>query len=88
MLRWLLLSISELSAIIFAVYLGFFFFLTPEFSPPAETAMEATFVFCAICVAYWWVQSGTLALSGVTSTVAMATDILTSFIPVLVVGFA
>lgn len=88
MFRFILLGISELSAVAFAIYLGFFLFDSPEFSPPVETAMEAAFRFCGLCVLYWWVQSGTLALSGVHSTTAMMTDILASLLPVLVTGFA
>lgn len=88
MLRFFVLAISELSAIAFAVYLGLFLFQSPEYMPPQEAAMQSAFIFCSICVAYWWVQSAPLALAGVWSTVAMATDILFSLVPVLVVGFA
>ena len=78
---------SELSAIAFAVYMGFFLFQTPQYMPPMEDAMHASFVFCGICAAYWWFQSGSLALSGAPSPVKMATDVLTSVIPIGVVGF-
>ncbi len=88
MFRFLTLAISELSAIAFALYLGVFLFQSPEYAPSPETAMESTFIFCGICAAYWWVQTGTLAIAGVSTVVGMATDILTSFIPLLVVGFA
>ena len=79
---------SELSAIAFAVYMGFFLFQTPDYMPPPEEAMHASFVICGICAAYWWFQSGSLALSGATSPVKMATDVLTSVIPMVVVGYA
>ena len=79
---------SELSAIAFAVYMGVFLFQTPEYTPPMEDVMQASFVFCGICAAYWWFQSGSLALSGAPSPVKMATDVLTSVIPIGVVGFA
>lgn len=78
---------SEVSAIVFAIYMGFFLFQTPEYTPPLEDAMHASFVFCGICAAYWWFQSGSLALSGATSSVKMATDVLTSVIPIGVVGY-
>jgi hypothetical protein len=79
---------SELAAIAFAIYMGFFLFQTPDYMPAAEDAMHASFVFCGICAAYWWFQSGSLALSGATSPVKMATDVLTSLIPIVVVGYA
>ena len=88
MFRFLLLSISEVSAIAFAVYLGFFLFQSPESAPALETAMRSAFIFCGICTVYWWVQSGSLALSGVSSTPAMAIDILISIVPMLVLGVA
>jgi hypothetical protein len=75
---------SEVSSIVFAVYMG----IVPEYTPLLEDAMRASFVFCGICAAYWWFQSGSLALSGATSPVKMATDVLTSVIPVGVVGYA
>jgi hypothetical protein len=78
---------SELSAIAFAVYMGVFLFQTPHYMPPVEEAMHASFIFCGVCVAYWWFQSGSLALSGAPSPVKMATDVLTSVIPIGVVGF-
>jgi hypothetical protein len=78
---------SELSAIAFAVYMGFFLFETPDYMPAMEDAMHVSFVFCGICAAYWWFQSGSLALSGATSPVKMAADVLTSMIPIVVVGY-
>jgi hypothetical protein len=86
--RFVTLAVSELAAIAFAIYLGLFLFQSPEYAPSSETAMRSAFVFCGICAAYWWVQSGTLALSALNTTFSMATDILTSFIPALVVGYA
>jgi hypothetical protein len=80
--------LSELSAIAFAVYMGFFLFQTPDYMPPMEDVMHASFVFCGICVAYWWFQSGSLALSDATSPVKMAADVLTSMIPIGVVAYA
>jgi hypothetical protein len=80
--------VSELSAIAFAIYLGFFFFQSPDYMPPLQEAMRETYIFCGICTAYWWFQSGSLALSGAGSAVRMATDILTSLIPVMVAGYA
>jgi hypothetical protein len=79
---------SELSAIAFAVYMGFFLFQTPDYMPATEDAMQASFLFCGICAAYWWFQSGSLALSGAPSPVKMATDVLSSMIPIGVVGYA
>jgi len=78
---------SEISAVAFAVYMGVFLFQSPEYMPAPEEAMEASFIFCGICAGYWWFQSGSLALSGATSPVKMATDVLTSFIPIAVVGY-
>lgn len=79
---------SEASAFAFALYLGLFLFRSPEYKPPLEVAMNQTFIFCGICAAYWWLQSGSLALSGVTSSLRMATDVLTSVVPILVVSYA
>jgi hypothetical protein len=79
---------SEVVAIAFAVYMGFVLFQTPGYMPPIEDAMRASFVFCGICAAYWWLQSGSLALAGATSPVKMAADVLTSVIPIGVVGYA
>jgi hypothetical protein len=87
MLRLFSAAVSELSAIAFAIFLGFFLFQNPEYMPPPEEAMERAFIFCGICAGYWWMQSGSLAMSGVSSSVRMATDILTSLIPILVVGY-
>jgi hypothetical protein len=84
----LTLVISEMSSAVFAGYLGIFLFQSPEYMPPMESAMRASFVFCGICVAYWWFQSGSLALSGASSAIRMATDILASLIPIMVVGYA
>jgi len=79
---------SEASACAFAIYLGLFLFHFPEYKPPLELIMNQTFIFCGTCAAYWWLQSGSLALSGVASALRMATDILTSVIPILVVSYA
>jgi hypothetical protein len=79
---------SEASAFAFAIYLGIFLFGSPEYKPPLELAMNRTFIFCGICAGYWWLQSGSLALSGVTSALRMATDVLTSLVPILVVSYA
>ena len=79
---------SEGSAFAFAIYLGLFLFGSPEYTPPAAAAMQRAFIFCGICSGYWWLQSGSLALSGVTSAVRMATDVLTSVVPILVVSYA
>jgi hypothetical protein len=88
MFRLVTLVSSEVSAIAFAVYLGFFLFQSPGYMPPLEEVMRDTYVFCGICAAYWWFQSGSLALSGASSSVRMATDILASLIPIMVAGYA
>ncbi len=88
MIRTVIFAISELSAIFFGIYMGFFLFGSPEYTPPPETAIQQTFIFCTICILYWWLQSGSLALSGVGSSIAMATDILVSLVPILVIGYA
>jgi hypothetical protein len=88
MLRVVTVVSSEISAIAFAVFLWFFLFQSPGYMPPMEDAMRDSFAFCGICAAYWWFQSGSLALSGVSSSVRMATDILASLIPIMVAGYA
>ncbi|MGF1619840.1 MAG: hypothetical protein ACFCUR_04430 [Rhodomicrobiaceae bacterium] len=88
MMRSIIFMIAELSAIFFAVYMGFMLFGSPEYSPPPETAIQQTFIFCSVCIFYWWIQSGSLAMSGVGSSIAMATDILVSLVPILVIGYA
>jgi hypothetical protein len=81
-------SISELSAVTFAVFLYFFFYKDFWQAPTdVDKATTYTYLFCAICAAYWWFQSGTLAIGGVRSTRAMATDILFSIVPLFVVGY-
>jgi hypothetical protein len=79
---------SEVSAIVFAVYLGFFLFHSPSYMPPLQEVMRDTFAFCGICAGYWWFQSGSLALSGASSSVKMATDVLASLIPIVIAGYA
>ena len=88
MFRSVSLVSSEISSIAFAIYLGFFLFQSPGYMPPMEDAMRDSFLFCGICAAYWWFQSGSLALSGAGSSVKMATDVLASLIPIMVVGYA
>ncbi len=81
-------SISELSAVLFAVFLLFLFLQRLlAGTPDVDQATTYTYLFCAICAAYWWFQSGTLAIGGVRSTRAMATDILFSIVPLFVVGY-
>lgn len=80
--------LSELSALGFAAYLGYFFYGSSEpYTPEVESAIKESFIFCSICAAYWWFQSGTLALSGVKNAISMATDILFSFLPFLVICY-
>ncbi len=88
MIRKSLFFFAEISAIIFGIYMGFMLFGSPEYSPPPETAIQQTFIFCSICVFYWWIQSGSLAIAGVGSSIAMATDILVSLVPILIIGYA
>ena len=81
-------SISEISAVLFALFL-FFFLYQGFWEAPAETgdAITHTYLFCAICAIYWWFQSGTLAFAGVRSAWSMAADILVSIVPLFVVGY-
>jgi uncharacterized membrane protein YbjE (DUF340 family) len=58
---------SEISPIVFAAYMAFVLFQAPEYMLLMENAMRESFVFCGICSAYRWFQSGSLALSGATS---------------------
>jgi hypothetical protein len=88
MFRLVTVVSSQISAIAFAGYLGLFLFQSPDYMPPLEEVMRASFAFCAICAGYWWFQSGSLALSGASSSVRMATDVLASLIPIMVVGYA
>lgn len=81
-------SMSEISAVVFAVYMGYFLYGAPDYAPAPEIAMQRAFLFCGVCVLYWWLQSGTLAISGVSTSWGMATDILFSLAPILVVGYA
>ena len=87
--RFISRSISELSAVAFAIFLYFFFY--KDFwqvpSTDADQAITNTYLFCAICAAYWWFQSGMLAIGGVRSARAMAMDILFSIVPLFVVGY-
>ena len=86
--RFISRSISELSAVTFAVFLYFFFYKDFWQAPTdVNEAITHTYLFCAICAAYWWFQSGTLAIGGVRSARAMATDILFSIAPLFVVGY-
>ena len=79
---------SELSAMAFAIYLGFLLFQSPGCMPPLQEVMRDTYVFCGIWAGYWWFQSGSLAFSRAGSIVRMATDILASLIPIVVAGYA
>jgi hypothetical protein len=88
MLRFFASAISQITAIAFAIYVGVFLFRFPEYSPPPDIAIRSAFVFCGVCAVYWWLQSGSLAFSDVKTTFGMASDIMTSFIPILVVGYA
>jgi hypothetical protein len=88
MFRLVTVVSSEISAIVFAVYLWFFLFQSPDYMPPPEDVMRDSFSFCGICSGYWWFQSGSLALSGASSSIRMATDVLASLIPIMVAGYA
>jgi len=88
MFRLVTIVSSEISAIAFAVYLWIFLFQSPGFMPPPEDVMRDSFSFCGICAGYWWFQSGNLALSGASSSIRVATDVLASFIPIIVAGYA
>ncbi len=87
MIKALITILSEASALAFAVYLGMFFYSNTGYSPEPGNGIYEAFVFCGICAAYWWFQSGTLALAGVKNAISMATDILFSFIPLMVIGY-
>ncbi len=66
--RFISRSISEFTAVAFALFL-FFFFYEDFWQAPTdvEASITHTYWFCAICAAYWWFQSGTLALAGARS---------------------
>jgi hypothetical protein len=81
MFRLVTIVSSEISAIAFAVYLSFFLFQSPGYMPPPEDVMRDSFSFCGICAGYWWFQSGSLALSGASSAIRVATDLLASLSP-------
>ena len=49
MFRLVTIVSSEVSAIAFAMYLGFFFFHSPSHMPPLQEVMRDTFAFCGIC---------------------------------------
>ena len=88
MLRFFASAISQITAIAFAIYVGVFLFQYPEYSPPADTAIRSAFIFCGICAVYWWLQSGSLAFSEVKTIFGMTSNIIASFIPILVVCYA
>jgi hypothetical protein len=60
-----------------------FLFQSPGYMPPPEEVMRG-----GICAGCWWFQSGSLALSGASSSIRVATDVLASFIPIIVTGYA
>jgi hypothetical protein len=79
---------SEVSSIAFTVYLWFSLFQSPGHMPPPDAVMRDSFSFCGICAGYWWFQSANLALSGAGSSIRVATDVLSSFIPLIVASYA
>jgi hypothetical protein len=88
MFRLVSIISSEISAMAFAIYLWFFLFQSPGYMPPPDEVMRDSFSFCGICAGYWWFQSGSLAVSGASSSIRVATDVLASFIPIIVAGYA
>jgi hypothetical protein len=81
--------IRELSAIIMAVFIGFFFFGGWEIQfATQEEAIFYSFMGAIFLLVYLWLQSGGIALTGVPNSLAMATDAIFSIIPLIPLLFA
>jgi hypothetical protein len=81
--------IRELSAIIMAVFIGFFFFSGWDVSfATQEEAIFYSFMGAVFMLAYLWLQSGGIALTGVPNSLAMATDAIFSIVPLIPLLFA
>lgn len=79
----------ELSAIIMAVFIVLFFFGDTGFDPQTPSdAVFYSFMAAIFLLAYLWIQSGGIALTGVPNSLAMATDAITSIIPLFPLLFA
>jgi len=81
--------VRELSAIIMAVFIGFFFFGGWDVSfATQEEAIFYSFMASIFLFAYLWLQSGGIALTGVPNSLAMATDAIFSIVPLIPLLFA
>jgi len=81
--------VRELSAIIMAVFIGFFFFGGWEIEfTGQDQAIFYSFMASIFLLAYLWLQSGGIALTGVPNSLAMATDAIFSIIPLIPLLFA
>lgn len=73
----------ELSAIILAGLIIYFFYFRSNWSPPPDSSVEYAFWACYFLFLYLAIQTGGIALTGVPNAMAMATDALVSVIPLL-----
>ncbi len=78
----------ELSAVIMAIVIIAFFFFNTGYEPQPEDAVSVSFLASIFLLIYLWIQSGGIALTGVPNSLAMATDALASFVPLIPLLFA
>ncbi len=81
--------LRELSAIIMASVIIIFFFVGsgPDITT-TEDGIFYSFMAAILLLAYLWIQSGGIALTGVPNSLAMATDAIFSIIPLIPLLFA
>jgi len=78
----------ELSAVIMAIVIIAFFFFNTGYEPTPDQAVSVSFLAAIFLLAYLWIQSGGIALTGVPNSLAMATDALASIVPLIPLLFA
>lgn len=79
----------ELSAIVMAIVIIVFFFMQEGYEPAtAADGVFYSFMAAIFLLIYLWIQSGGIALTGVPNSLAMATDAITSIIPLFPLLFA
>jgi len=78
----------ELSAVIMAAFIILFFFYNAYEPSSISDAVFYSFMAAIFLLAYLWIQSGGIALTGVPNALAMATDALASIVPLVPLLFA
>lgn len=79
----------ELSAIVMAIVIIVFFFVQEGYEPAtAADGIFYSFMAAIFLLVYIWIQSGGIALTGVPNSLAMATDAITSIVPLIPLLFA